>query len=258
MLFSILAACSGDGGGVNLFTVQDDIDLGAQLAAEIEADPKNYPLLSEAQFPDAYDHLYAIRDSLLASNQVDHDDDFTWELHIVDDPKVLNAFCAPGGYIYVYTGIVAFLDHEDELAGVLGHEMAHAAERHSTQQLTKIYGLETLLSLVLGDASEELVVEIAESLVALEFSREHETDADEHSVEYLCETSYAADGTAGFFEKLIELDKDGSTPEFLSTHPTSDNRVEDIHALVDRLGCQTKLWDADGADLDALKAALPL
>jgi beta-barrel assembly-enhancing protease len=258
MIFAILAACSGDGGGVNLFTVQDDIDLGAQLAAEIEADPKNYPLLSEAQFPDAYNRLNAIRDSILASGLVDHDDEFPWELHIVDDPKTLNAFCAPGGYIYVYTGIIAFLDHEDELAGVMGHEMAHAARRHSTQQLTEIYGIQTLLSFVLGDASDDLAVQIAESLVAMQFSRTDETEADEYSVKYLCETAYAADGAAGFFEKLIELGKDGGTPEFLSTHPSSDTRVEEIHALVEQLGCDTELLDADGSDIAALKAALPL
>src|SRR6185436_4423 len=100
MFLFLLAACSKDG-GVNIFSVQDDIDLGAQLAAEIESDPKNYPLLDEAQFPDAYDHLYALRDAILATGEVDHADDFTWELHIIDDPKTLNAFCAPGGYIYV-------------------------------------------------------------------------------------------------------------------------------------------------------------
>jgi beta-barrel assembly-enhancing protease len=152
---------------------------------------------------------------------------------------------------------VAFLDHEDQLAGVLGHEMAHAARRHSTQQLTKLYGIETLLSLVLGD-DPGVAAEIAEGLVALQFSRDNETEADEYSVKYLCETTYAGDGTAGFFEKLIELDKDGSTPAFLSTHPSPDTRVEDIDALVASLACDTTLWDKDGADIDALKAALGL
>ncbi len=257
MLWFLLAACSKDG-GVNLFSIQDDIDLGAQLAAQIEADPKNYPLLDEAQFPDAYNHLYAIRDSILSSGLVEHDDEFPWELHIVDDPATLNAFCAPGGYIYVYTGIIAFLDHEDHLAGVMGHEMAHAAERHSTQQLTKAYGISTLVSFLLGDASDDLAVEIAESLVALQFSRSDESEADEDSVEYLCETEYAADGTAGFFQKLIDLGKEGYVPEFLSTHPSSDTRVEDIRALANSLGCDPTLWDEDGSDIGELQAALPL
>src|SRR5678815_2851411 len=256
MFLFLLAACSSDG-GLNIFSIQDDIDLGAQLAAEIEADPKTYPLLDEAQYPDAYDHLYAIRDSLLASDLVEHAEDFEWELHIIDDPKTLNAFCAPGGYIYVYTGIVGFLEHEDHLAGVMGHEMAHAAERHSTEQLTKIYGFETLASFLLGDVSDDLAVQIAESLVSLQFSRDDEAEADADSVQYLCETSYAADGTAGFFEKLIELGKEGYTPEFLSTHPSSDTRVEDIEALATQLGCSTVLLDEDGSMIGELQAALP-
>jgi predicted Zn-dependent protease len=256
MFLFLLAACSDDG-GLNIFTIQDDIDLGAQLAAEIEADPKNYPLLDEGMYPDAYAHLYAMRDSILASDLVAHDDEFVWELHIIDDPKTLNAFCAPGGYIYVYTGIIAFLDHDDHLAGIMGHEMAHAAERHSTEQLTKAYGISTLLSFVLGDVSDDLAVEIAASLLTLEFSRDDETEADADSVEYLCETDYAADGAAGFFEKLIELDKAGGVPEFLSTHPASETRVEDIEALATSLGCDTTLRDEDGSAIAELKAALP-
>jgi len=252
-----LAACSGDG-GLNIFSIQDDIDLGAQLAAEIEADPKTYPLLDEAQYPYAYGKLNEIRDSILASDLVDHADDFEWELHIIDDPKTLNAFCAPGGYIYVYTGIMAFLEHEDHLAGVMGHEMAHAAERHSTEQLTKLYGFETLASFLLGDASDDLGVKIAESLVGLQFSRNDEAEADEDSVRYLCETSYAANGTAGFFEQLLEADKEGYYPEFLSTHPSSESRVEDIEALAMELGCSTVLLDKDGSEMITLQKSLPL
>jgi beta-barrel assembly-enhancing protease len=247
-----------DGSAFNVFTVQDDIDLGGQLAAEIAADPKNYPVVDENAFPDAYDHLYAIRDSILSSGEVEYADEFPWEVQFIDDPKTLNAFCAPGGYIYVYSGIVNFLDHEDELVGVMGHEMAHADKRHSTQQLTKLYGIETLLSLLFGDDMGGLAGEIAEGLVALQFSRDNEAQADEYSVRYLCETDYAADGAAGFFEKLIEEEKEGFTPEFLSTHPSSDSRVEDINALASELDCAMTLWDKDGADLDALKAALAL
>jgi len=257
MFLFLFAACSKSG-DVNLFSIHDDIDLGAQLAAEIEADPKNYPLLDEAQYPAAYDNLYALRDEILASGEVEHADDFTWELHIIDDPKTLNAFCAPGGYIYVYTGIVAFLEHEDHLAGVMGHEMGHAAERHSTQQLTKAYGIQTLLDFLLGDVSDDLAVEIAQSLVSLEFSREDEAEADADSVRYLCQTDYAADGAAGFFEKLIELGKEGYTPEFLSTHPSSDTRVEDIEALAAKLDCSLTLHDEDGSQIAELQAALPL
>ena len=123
----------------NLFTIEDDIELGAQLDAEISSNPKEYGPILDADDPanaEAYDHLMTITDTLLASDDVQYRDDFVWELHIIDDDDVLNAFAAPGGYIYVYTGLIRYLDQEDHFAGVMGHEIAHADQRHSTQQLT--------------------------------------------------------------------------------------------------------------------------
>jgi len=239
--------------GVNIFSLQDDKDLGAQLADEIASDPATYPLLDEGQYPDAYDNLYRIRDELLATGEVDHAEDFDWELHIIDDDETLNAFCAPGGYIYVYSGLMRYLDTEDSFAGVMGHEMAHAAERHSTEQLTRIYGITTLLGLIVGKDTG-IAGEVAASLLTLSFSREDEAQADEDSVYYLCQTDYAANGTAEFFEKLLA---EGGTdvPEFLSTHPSSESRVADINALAKELGCDTTL--NPDSDWQAVLGTLP-
>jgi Zn-dependent protease with chaperone function len=230
-----LAACKNDE-GFNLFSIEDDKALGLQLSEEISANPAEYPLLSELQYSAAYDHLYRIRDSILNSGNVTYKDEFTWELKIIHDDSVLNAFCAPGGYIYVYTGLIKFLDSEDQLAGVLGHEIAHADKRHSTEQLTKTYSIGLLLQVVLGN-NAALLQEIAQGLISLKFSRNHETEADEYSVKYLCATSYNAAGAAGFFQKLIDLQQAGSTPQFLSTHPSPDNRVENINASKTASGC---------------------
>ncbi len=249
---ALLVGC--EGGDINLFTIEDDKQLGKDVAAEIEADPATYPILDEQEFADAYDHLYRIRDELLVSNDFEHADDFVWELHIIDDDETLNAFCTPGGYIYVYTGLMRYLDHEDELAGVLGHEMAHADNRHSTEQLTEIYGISTLLSLVVG-GDPGLLGDVATSLVSLQFSRGDEAQADEYSVRYLCDTDYAANGTAGFFEKLIAEGDSGYIPEFLSSHPDPGNRVADINALAEDLECNTE-YDPD-ADYAALLDTLP-
>lgn len=246
--------CTGDGSkvldGVNLFSVEEDIELGAQLRDEIASMPDEYPVLDEGDYPDAYNHIYAIRDSILDTGEVQYADTFEWETHIIDDDETLNAFAAPGGFIYVYTGLIKFLEHEDELAGVMGHEIAHADQRHSTEQLTQAYGVQTLLSLILGD-DPGLAATIAQSLLSLSFSRADESEADDYSVIYLCETLYAADGAAGFFDKL----EGAGVPEFLSTHPSSDTRVEDIRALADALGCSTEL-NPDG-DYDALLDSLP-
>jgi predicted Zn-dependent protease len=260
-LFSLLTgAClagaalwSSSCSGPNLFTVQDDEDLGAQIDGEIQADPSQYPLLDEREFPEAYAFLNGIRDEILASGKVDHADEFVWQIKIVDDDSVLNAFSVPGGYLYFYTGLMKYLDTADELAGVLGHEMAHAARRHVTQEMTDQYGVEILLQAALGD-NLAIVQDIASGLSSLTFSRDKEAEADEYSVIYLAETRYACDGAAGFFEKLIAQDMAGSTPEFLSDHPSPDNRIEAIENKATSLGCSTT---PSGVDYNAFKASLP-
>ncbi|MEQ1564675.1 MAG: M48 family metalloprotease [Myxococcota bacterium] len=232
-----LAGCSEGLPDVNIFSIEDDMQLGADLADEIASHPKQYgEILDPVEYAQAYDYLNGIRDELLDTGEVSYANRFDWETHILHDDEVLNAFAAPGGYIYVYTGLIKFLDQEDHFAGVLGHEIAHAANRHSTEQLTQAYGIETLISIVLGDGTAGQVAEIASGLATLSFSREDEAEADEYSVYYLCETLYAADGTAGFFEKL-QADGGIDIPEFLSTHPSDENRIADIEALAAELGC---------------------
>jgi predicted Zn-dependent protease len=248
-----LTGCTTDKDGnivINIFTIEDDIQLGQDLRDELAQDPENYPILAPNDYPDAYAHLYEIRDTLLATGEIQYDQDFEWELYIVHDDDVLNAFCAPGGYIYVYTGLIKFLDYEDELAGVMGHEIAHADLRHSTQQLTQAYGVTTLLSILLGE-DPGLLAEIAAGLTSLSFSRSDEVESDMSSVDYLCATDYAADGTAGFFEKLEGLE----LPEFLSTHPSSESRVEDITNYALEQGCEVS--NNPNSDYQALIDALP-
>lgn len=213
-------------GGFNLFPVEKDVELGAQVAQQIESNPSEYPILDSASNVAAYRYIYGIRDAILATGEVEHKDDFRWQIRIVKDDETLNAFCTPGGYIYFYTGIIKYLDNEAQLAGVMGHEMAHADLRHSTRQMTKQFGVQVLLSAALGDQS--VLSNITGSLIGLTFSRSHETEADKMSVHYLCKTKWPADGGAGFFEKISEAGGQ-RPPEFLSTHPSPDNRIENYH-----------------------------
>lgn len=254
---SLTLALAGTGcaeGSLNLFSIQDDLDLGAQLRDEILADPDTYPVVDEADAPEAYEYLYMVTDELLATGQVRHADDFAWEVYLINDDSTVNAFAAPGGFVWVYSGLIQYLSEDDHFAGVMGHELAHAAERHSTEQLTRIYGLSTLVSLLLGE-DPGVLVEIAAGLVNLSFSRTAEAEADERSVVYLCDTSWAADGTAGFFAQL-DAEEGADIPEFLSTHPSAESRVQDIRAYAESLGCDTTLSD-DGDAWEEFQASLP-
>lgn len=227
----------GGGGGINIFSVEDDKDLGKQVSDEIESSGQ-YQVLDPAQYPAQYSYLNGIVNEILNSGELKYRDEFNWRVRIIKDDSTLNAFAAPAGYIYVYTGIIKFLESEDHFAGVMGHEIAHADERHVTEQMTKQYGLSVLLSIVAGNDSG-IVTQIGSQLASLSFSRASETEADARSVAYLCNTKYASNGAAGFFAQLISMGQSGGPPEFLSTHPSPDNRVEDINAEAGELGCDT-------------------
>lgn len=235
-ILAITTSCgtSNKGTGFNIFTVEQDKELGIQVAQEIEGNPQEYPILDSTDYSEAYKFLYDIRNSILNSGNVIHKDEFVWRLRIIHNDSVKNAFCTPGGYIYVYTGLMKYLDSEEQLAGVLAHEVGHADYRHSTRQMTKLYGVQFLLDVLAGD--RQALKQITSGLVGLQFSRSHETEADKASVHYLCPTEYDAAGGAKFFEK-IQADGGGRVPEFLSTHPSPANRIEFFYNEKLEQGC---------------------
>jgi predicted Zn-dependent protease len=234
-----------------IFSTDDDVALGQQVSEQIANDP-TYRLLSESQYPEVYRYLYGMRDEILSSGEIAYKDKFKWELHVINNDTIQNAFCTPGGYIYIYTGLIKYLDHGDDLAGVLGHEMAHADLRHTVRNLQKVYGVSLLLSVVLGkdpNMLEQIAAQIAGTLAGLSFTREYEKEADSHSVDYLSHTQYACNGAALFFIKLTSSGENSSPPEFLSTHPSPENRIESINNKAADLGCDTTLSGDSGFEM---------
>ena len=239
--FSISCDENGD---FLLFSVEDDKMLGAQVAEEIESDP-SFNLMSRDEYPAAYEYIDAMLTSILNSDEITFKEEFDWNVTLIDDDQTLNAFATPGGQLYVYTGLIYFLDKEDDLAGVLGHEIAHSDQRHGSKQLQRQYGISVLLSILTGGEEgtlKEIVGQIAGTGAILAFSRDAEAEADDYSVRYLADTQYACNGAAAFFEKLLQ-NQETRQPEFLSTHPSPDNRVEDINTTATELGCSTIVDD---------------
>jgi beta-barrel assembly-enhancing protease len=225
-----------DGGGINIFSLEDDKKFGAQTAEQIASDPASYPVLDPIKYPKAYEHIQRITNNVLNSGKLNHRNDFVWQVKIIQNDSTLNAFCTPGGYIYVYTGIIKYLDTEDQLAGVMGHEIAHADLRHSTDAMTQQYGLSMMFDIVLGKQST--LSTIGQQLINLKYSRSHESQADEYSVIYLSGTPYQCNGAAGFFEKLSSGGA-STTPVFLSTHPGDASRIQNINAKSTSISCST-------------------
>ena len=235
--FSLLVSLSCN--KINVFSLDQDRQLGAQVNAEILANPAEYPVLPERGNEEVYRYVRGITSKLLNSGKVKNKDEFAWEVRIIKDDNTLNAFCTPGGYIYVYTGLIKYLDSEEQLAGVMGHEIAHADLRHSTKAMTSQYGMAVMLQVATGgEGAAAQLGQIASSLTSLQFGRGAEKEADTYSVVYMCPTSYEADGAADFFIKLDASSDGNRPPAFLSTHPNPGNRVENIQAQAKDLGCR--------------------
>jgi predicted Zn-dependent protease len=220
---------------LNIFSVEDDIQFGAQFDQEIQSN-RDFVILSEAQYPDAYRAINQFKNTLLATGKVDYATRFSWTVRIIRDDATVNAFAVPGGYLYFYTGLIKMLDNEAEFVGVMAHEMAHVARRHSTAQLTKAYGLDLMLSMLLGKNGNQWVTiasQLASGLVELKFSRNDEFDADKFAVQYAYVTEWDARGVANFFEKL---DSHTPTPVFLSTHPADKDRIAAVNKEWNALG----------------------
>lgn len=258
-----LSSCESNDGVI--FSIENDISLGQQVAHEVDSTYRAQGKLlernsSNANTQKAYQHLDRIVNRILTSGEVKYKEQFPWTVKIIKEDETLNAFAAPGGQIYVFTGLIKYLNDEDHLAGVMAHEIAHADKRHSVKQLQRQYGISLLLSVALGNNAstlKQIAAQLSGSLAGLKFSRDAENEADVTSVAYLGGSKhYACDGAAGFFIKMEQESQQGGTPEFLSTHPSPENRIQNIQKTAQDKGCSTS--SAPDSDLAGLKSALGL
>ena len=231
----ILVSCEDGGiGNFNIFPVSDDIKLGTQVDTEIKKDTKEYPLYSDSY---VQNYLNSIMNQILASPEIKHKNDFTYTIQVIKRDDVINAFATPGGYVYVYTGLMKFVGNKAELASVIAHEIAHCERRHATNRMTKQYGLSVLSSIILGDNPSQLA-QITANLFStaglLVNSREDEYEADEYAFKYLRSTPYYAGAMTYFFNRISAgKEQNPSTFEkLLSTHPMPADRIKAVEDMV--------------------------
>lgn len=217
---------------LNIFPVSKDIELGKQVDAEIRNNTKEYPILKNK--PHVQTYIENIGKKVLASPHIKYSKTFAYKFEVIDDDSTVNAFCIPGGYIYVYTGLIKFVDNEATLAGIIAHEIAHAELRHSTKKITQQLGIQVALELAsgrIGTTGTQVAGAVA-VLGLLKFSRVEEEEADAYSFKYLQATEYYPGAIKYFFEK-VGLDRKGSAFEkLLSTHPLPKERFDHINKLI--------------------------
>jgi len=242
-----------------IFEPEYDVEIGRQSVLSIQNDSIENPVLSMDDYPEAYEYMRSMIKEITSAEAIQYESIYKYDsIRIINRDDVLNAFCTPGGYIYVYTGLIKYLDHPDHLAGVIGHEVAHAEMRHSAVRLQKEFGRKKILDFVLfsgAGLAGFIKAKMLTEMLTLDYSRDQEAQADEYSVIYLKDTKYACNGGSGFFKKLVESGDDIGIPEFLSDHPDSKNRIKSIETKAQSVGCSTQMRLDEG--WEAFKKSLP-
>lgn len=230
----LLGSCTcGSGvnqGDLNLISLDEEWRMGNELAGQIAQE------LTLVKDPQATAYLDAVGQRLAEQTELS---DRPWTFHLVDAPTI-NAFATPGGHVYVHTGLVAAAADASELAGVMGHEVAHGIARHSTERLTKAYGLNAIAGLLLGDNPgliEQIAAQLAGSGVMAKFSRDDEREADRLGVRFVTEAGYDPRGMATLFETMLEAReaRPNAVEQFFATHPLTEERIRDVRAVVEQL-----------------------
>lgn len=232
--------------------------LGLQVKQELEQ-KQGIQYLSD---PGVDGYVQEVAGKILAQARKDRPD-VTWTVKVINDPKTVNAFATPGGYLYVYSGLLQAADTTAQVAGVLGHEAGHVVARHSARQMVDAMGLQAVAAMALGK-NPGAVSQVAASLVGqgtlLANSRADETEADEYGARYAAAAGYDPRGISSFFEKLLQGEgKQPGWAKFLSDHPATPDRIAHVNDYIAAHHLEAKGGDA-GTQLAAVKerlAAIP-
>ncbi|MGQ9632790.1 MAG: M48 family metallopeptidase [Bryobacteraceae bacterium] len=217
--------------GLNLYSLEKEIELGRQLAQEVEKKAKivDDPVVSE----------YVNR---VAQNIARHSDvKVPVTAKVIDDDEV-NAFALPGGYLFVNTGLIRRAGSEAELAGVIAHELAHVAARHGTRQASRgqVASWATLPLIFMGGWAGYGIQQAANfgiPLTFLKFSRDFEREADLLAVQYLYAAGYDPVAYVDFLEKIQALEKTrpGALSELIRSHPSTDDRIREAQRNIQEI-----------------------
>ena len=162
--------------------------------------------------------------------------DFEWEFNLIEDETV-NAWCMPGGKVAFYTGILPVCQGEKGIAVVMGHEIAHAIANHGRERMSQgliTNGLLASLSLATQNKSALTRDILLQSVGAgtqmgiLKFSRKHESEADRMGLVFMAIAGYNPEAAPGFWERMAEMSDGADAPEWISTHPSNERRIEDL------------------------------
>jgi predicted Zn-dependent protease len=238
--------------GFNLFSAQQDVQLGKEAAAQVQ---QTMPVLKD----DRINGYLTLVGKKLAASQ--YAGDWPFSFQGVNDRNI-NAFALPGGPMFINSATIAAADNEAQLAGVMAHEMSHVALRHGTHQMSKSQMVQLPAALAanmmgggLLGALGRLGLNLGANSLLLKYSRDAEAEADYNGTLILADAGYNPVEMARFFEKLQSKESEGRLAQFMSDHPTPGNRVKAVEQEVKYLPRKDYRENITG-QLDSVKAVV--
>ena len=171
---------------------------------------------------------------------------YQFDFHVLADDQTVNAFALPGGQIFITTALLGRLQTEDQLAGVLGHEIGHVVGRHSAEHMAQgelMQGLVTATTVAtydpsMGGGQSAAIAQYVAQIVNLKYGRDDELESDKFGVKYMMQCSYNPEDMIGVMEILKQASGGREQSEFMSSHPSPDNRMEHIRQLIEEYRAQ--------------------
>lgn len=238
-------------------SVSEEIQLGAQAYGQVKNDPK----LRQSQDPREIEPVKRVAARIIEaakrSKYAEMAQQFQWEVIVIKDDKIMNAFALPGGKIAVYTGMFPVARTEAGLAAVLGHEVVHALARHGAERMSQGQLTNAALQVagaavgagdggMLSQAAMAALGAGAQVGLLLPFSRKHESEADYIGILLAADAGYDPRESVSLWERMGQLSRGGGPSEFLSTHPSHETRIG-----------QLKRWMPEAMGLYQSRQAMP-
>ncbi len=254
ILLALVVGCvkTGPGGERSLILIptETEVALGKDIVKDVESTEK---VLNNAQ---VQSYVRAVGDKVA---KVCDRKDVKYTFKVLDNEEI-NAFACPGGFIYIYKGLMKKMDNEAQLAAVLAHEVGHVVARHSVKRLQAIYGYSIVMEVALGNKMSNTarqMIDAATGVVLLGYGRENEYQADEYGILYAKKAGYNPKGMIQVFEKFKQME--GQPPntfeKLLMSHPPATDRINNGNKEISTVG-GTNLPYYE-SEYVAIKALLP-
>ena len=253
-LILLSCATTGPGGKKSLILISDaqEVAIGQEMNQQLQEQER---VLADPQWQ-AY--ITELGQRIVA---VSDRKDLEYHFAVIESDQI-NAFAAPGGYVYFYSALIKKMDNEAELAAVMAHEISHVVARHSVKRLQSVMGLSIVLDLALGNKSDQTqqLAGAALGVVMSGYSRSNEHEADDFGLTYMTRAGWDPKGMIGMFEKLQAMEGDHQANFFemlASSHPQTSDRIASTRDRIAQMGTLPANLQLDSQKFQQMKNRLP-